>query len=294
LYYYIWAALLRAALFYRHIFFYTKNKEDRLITLEEKRLKSKKWREDNKEKIKAYNLANREKNIAYKKKYCQAKAKPKPKKNNYFHEQEMYQLWKIYPNHTPTQQLVFWNQISQVIKGVIFTAKLQRFESVDDCFSMGMEAVLTALPKFDPTFISSKTNKPATLFNYISLTAKRAIIYGTIRQKRHRDVESYEHHLDNGWDKAHYFDSPALNRQEFKSIAKKAIDKSRPTLERRREYYHLVELTCSYLDTFDIPSKSKLIHHFRVHTSYPPNRFRSYFQILSKCQQELYSAIQEG
>jgi len=78
----------------------------------------------------------------------------------------------------------------KIIKGVIFRAEFQKKERFDTCFQIAVEACIKALPRFNPEY--------GTAFNYLSLTAKRSIIYYLIKKakKRHLSLD-YEYVEDD-------------------------------------------------------------------------------------------------
>lgn len=69
----------------------------------------------------------------------------------------------------------------KVIKGVIFRAGYHKRENYNICYTIAVEACLKALPRFDPA--------QGTAFNYISLTAKKSILYYLIKKRKKKDKE---------------------------------------------------------------------------------------------------------
>jgi hypothetical protein len=78
----------------------------------------------------------------------------------------------------------------KVIKGVIFRAEFHKREKYNVCFQIAVEACIKALPRFSPEY--------GTAFNYLSLTAKKSIIYYLIKRakKRHLSLD-YEYMEDD-------------------------------------------------------------------------------------------------
>ena len=78
------------------------------------------------------------------------------------------------------------DQTCKVINGVIFRAQYHKREKYDTCFQIAVEACIKALPRFDPT--------KGTAFNYLSLTAKRSIIYYLIKKNKKKALSlEYEY-----------------------------------------------------------------------------------------------------
>jgi hypothetical protein len=75
------------------------------------------------------------------------------------------------------------NETYKIIKGVIFRAEFHKKEKYNVCFQIAVEACIKALPRFSPEF--------GTAFNYLSLTAKKSIIYYLIKRakKRHLSLD---------------------------------------------------------------------------------------------------------
>lgn len=78
----------------------------------------------------------------------------------------------------------------KIIKGVIFRAELHKKERFDICFQIAVEACIKALPRFNPEF--------GTAFNYLSLTAKRSIIYYLIKKAKKRSLSLDYEYMDDG------------------------------------------------------------------------------------------------
>jgi hypothetical protein len=92
--------------------------------------------------------------------------------------------------NSPTSQLLatkIMTEVSKVVKGIIFTHRYTSFEDYDDLFQTASLACWKALNKFDPLYVSKSTGQRATTFNYFSLTAKRCLLFDTLRDKKNRD-----------------------------------------------------------------------------------------------------------
>jgi hypothetical protein len=77
----------------------------------------------------------------------------------------------------------------KVIKGVIFRAEFQKKEKFNTCFQIAVEACIKALPRFNPEY--------GTAFNYLSLTAKRSIIYYLIKRAKKRNLSLDYEYMDD-------------------------------------------------------------------------------------------------
>jgi len=77
----------------------------------------------------------------------------------------------------------------KIIKGVIFRAEFQKREKFDTCFQIATEACIKALPRFNPEF--------GTAFNYLSLTAKRSIIYYLIKKQKKKHLSLDYEYMDD-------------------------------------------------------------------------------------------------
>jgi len=81
------------------------------------------------------------------------------------------------------------NETYKVIKGVIFRAEFQKKEKFNTCFQIAVEACIKALPRFNPEY--------GTAFNYLSLTAKRSIIYYLIKRAKKRNLSLDYEYMDD-------------------------------------------------------------------------------------------------
>ncbi len=77
----------------------------------------------------------------------------------------------------------------KIIKGVIFRAEFHKREKYNICFQIAVEACIKALPRFDPA--------QGTAFNYLSLTAKKSIIYYLIKRAKKKHLSLDYEYLDD-------------------------------------------------------------------------------------------------
>lgn len=79
-----------------------------------------------------------------------------------------------------------------IINGVIFTHKYHKYEPYDDLVGVAIEALVSpsGLARFNPQYTGFKGKKENLLFSYISLIAKRSIMFYTLRGQNHRNIAS--------------------------------------------------------------------------------------------------------
>lgn len=84
--------------------------------------------------------------------------------------------------------------LMNVINGVIFTHKFTRWAQVDDLQSVALEALLkpSGLANFNPNYTGFKGKKENLLFSYISLIAKRSMMYYTMKDRKYRGEQQFE------------------------------------------------------------------------------------------------------
>ncbi len=80
-------------------------------------------------------------------------------------------------------------ETEKVIKGVIFRAGYHKREKYDVCMQVATEACIKALPRFNPEY--------GTAFNYLSLTAKRSVIYYLIKKQKKRHLSLDYEYMDD-------------------------------------------------------------------------------------------------
>lgn len=80
-------------------------------------------------------------------------------------------------------------ETAKVIKGVIFRAGYHKRERFDTCMQVATEACIKALPRFNPEY--------GTAFNYLSLTAKRSVIYYLIKKQKKKHLSLDYEYMDD-------------------------------------------------------------------------------------------------
>jgi len=189
---------------------------------------------------------------------------PRIKKDkNYFNEGEMFILWQRRHSLSPLEQKYYWEQINAVIKAVIFTHRMYVYGPIEDSVGYAQDALLAALDRYNPGKILA-SGKPPSLFNYISLTAYRAIKYGTLKEKKDllylsSDISeytflSYEQQEDN--DPYH----TELHNRITKILDKKYVTSKHKTFS---HFYSLRDLLIEYLSEGQDLDKRHLLAYFR-------------------------------
>ena len=77
---------------------------------------------------------------------------------------------------------------SDVVKGVIFKARFHKRERFDTCYQIAIEACLKSVLRFNP--------EKGTAFNYLSLTAKKAIFYYLIKKNKKKTLSLDYEYMD--------------------------------------------------------------------------------------------------
>jgi len=109
------------------------------------------------------------------------------------------------------------DSVYKVIKGVIFRAQLHKREKYNTCFQIATEACIKSLPRFNP--------EEGTAFNYLSLTAKKSIIYYLIKKAKKKSLSLDYEYLDD-----ENLQLKNLIKQENKSIKNLEIDNLADTI----------------------------------------------------------------
>lgn len=177
-----------------------------------------------------------------------------------------------------------FKEIGKIINGIIFTHKFTAWDNYDDLYQEAAEACIKALPKFNPNFITSNGTR-ATLFNYISLTAKRCLKFYTIKGKKHRDnlqIEDYAFNLQ--YDDSNHI-SQKMVHDEFIIVTKKIYSNSK-----YKKFLPLVEILHKYFVKIGDFSKRDF---FRFAKSYgwSPNLIRKFLKIMMEHQEQIYEGI---
>lgn len=98
------------------------------------------------------------------------------------------ELVKNIQNAAPLLNTIM-TETEKVIKGVIFRAGYHKREKYDICMQVATEACIKALPRFNPEF--------GTAFNYLSLTAKRSVIYYLIKKQKKKHLSLDYEYMDD-------------------------------------------------------------------------------------------------
>lgn len=152
-------------------------------------------------------------------------------------------------------------QCKKVVSGVIYTHRFQVHEPYEDCLSEGLEAVLKALPRFDPQFITSKGEK-VKLFSYVSLTAKRSIMFYTLRQQKYRQCGSIENAPQLSTMEHHDGVPFSVTRENFIKGVSRVISK-RDARMKRKKMLPLVDVLNRYLSIAHYFNKMEFYRYAR-------------------------------
>ncbi|HRY74640.1 MAG TPA: hypothetical protein P5098_03040 [Candidatus Dojkabacteria bacterium] len=153
---------------------------------------------------------------------------------------------------------LFWAQVYALIKGVINTSQLYKYRDIsyDELVQIGAEAILSASPRFDINF-KTPSGKKASLFNYYSLTVKKAIYYERIKryQKTKDDVniELYQPHREET-----YIQDNFLNNANI------IIDKLHCSERIKNHYREIAQVIQEYSDTHNNYSKVYISKYVRA------------------------------
>lgn len=165
-------------------------------------------------------------------------------------------------------------EVSKVINGVIFTHKFTVWEPYDDLYQEAMMACLKALEKFNPHYIGAN-GKPASTFNYFSLTAKRCLVYYTLRNKEkrgHADIDDFhdmEAEYDNRIDYDDFFDG-------FKSINMSKNEAA------------IFDILKNYVKRVGVYNKRDFFRFARSY-GWSPNLIRKFLKNIQKHKENVYN-----
>jgi ABC-type cobalt transport system substrate-binding protein len=99
---------------------------------------------------------------------------------------------KLYATDKEEANKIFtsiYPDLMSVVNGVIFTHRYSSKESLSELQAVAMEAIYTSLHRYNPEFKASGKQENL-LFSYISLIARRSIMYYLSRTQKHRTTSS--------------------------------------------------------------------------------------------------------
>lgn len=173
----------------------------------------------------------------------------------------------------------------KVIKGVIFRAEFQKKERFDTCFQIAVEACIKALPRFNPEF--------GTAFNYLSLTAKRSIIYYLIKKakKKHLSLD-YEYMDDDN------LKLQNLLKQEERTLRNLEIENLTDTIDNmiddgneHKSLHHVNKELREYLFYHQGKYDKKDFFKWAKADGVSSNLLRKYIKFLKENRQGLYKEV---
>lgn len=178
-------------------------------------------------------------------------------------------------------------EISKIVNGIIFTHHFTIWEDYNDLFQEAMEAVIKALEKFNPNFITSNGTK-ATAFNYFSLTAKRCLKFYTIRNKKFRnnlDIADYQKDLVSDSD---------INNDSYELIHKDFINQLKVIFEnsKYKKLMPLIDIMEVYLKKMGIFNKRDFFRFAKFH-GWSPNLIRKFLKFVKENEDFFYKGKSE-
>jgi len=203
--------------------------------------------------------------------------------SNYYDETTMMDLWSRYSSLTKEEMKYFWGKNSQVISGVIFTHQFLKYGTpFDELQSAATEALLSALPRFNPEFVN-KYGKKTTLFNYTSLVAKRGLIFYTLKQSQHLVKNLHENQSIEDMKIIH---EPKQYSQVLPLLIE-TINKSR--YKYKKTLLQIAQDFDTILCSYQAFTKRQL--YFLLKQKYSPNKIRKLLGLFEGIKKELYSAV---
>jgi len=203
----------------------------------------------------------------------------------YFDEREMFELWSRYSSLNKQEIEYFWRKTTEVINGVIYTHRFQKYGCpFEDIQGVAIEAVLSALTRFNPEFIN-KEGKKTTLFNYISLVAKRSIMFYTLKQSAHHASSMHENQSIED------IDIPTEDNNH-KSITNMIIKTIKQQNLCKRSESIMINMAHDFNDiliTKRAYSKREMFSILKQ--KYIPGRIRQFIAIIENIKKELYDAL---
>ena len=174
---------------------------------------------------------------------------------------------------------------SDVVKGVIFKARFHKRERFETCYQIAIEACLKSLPRFDP--------EKGTAFNYLSLTAKKAIFYYLIKKNKKKTLS-----LDYEYMSEEKLKLSNLIKQEEKTVRsleiENLIDTIMNLIQERKENRSLAKVADEMRDyLFYTQGKydKKDFFKWAKADGISSNLLRRYVKFLKEHRDELYKEV---
>jgi hypothetical protein len=177
------------------------------------------------------------------------------------------------------------NETYKVIKGVIFRAEFQKKEKFNVCFQIAVEACIKALPRFNPEF--------GTAFNYLSLTAKRSIIYYLIKRAKKKHLSLDYEYVDDD-------DLKLQNvvKQEERTLRNLEIENLTDTIDNmiddeneHKSLHHVNEQLREYLFYQQGKYDKKDFFRWAKSNGVSSNLLRKFVKFLKENRGDLYSQV---
>lgn len=160
-------------------------------------------------------------------------------------------------------------EIGKIVKAIIHTHHFTMYEPYDDLYQEAIVACLKALDKFDPNYITDK-GVHSSVFNYFSLTAKKTLIFYTLRQAKHRghaDVDAM-------------YDIPEQSTADVSALCDTLVQNIRRIMtEQKPSYLPLVDLLEEHLYAVGTFNRRKFYALGRER-GYKTHKLRTFFLII--------------
>jgi hypothetical protein len=205
-------------------------------------------------------------------------------KDNVDLENNQKNLDKLLVEHKALLSIIM-ESTCKVIKGVIFRARLHKREKFDLCYQIAIEACIKALPRFKP--------ESGTAFNYLSLTAKKSIIYYLIKKAKKRNLSlEYEYIGDDN------LNLKNIIRQEEKTIRnleiENLVDSIQNMISEDLKFKNLGKVVCELKDyLFYTQGKYEKKDFFKWAKSdgISSNLLRKFIKFLKENKEILYDQV---
>ncbi len=176
-------------------------------------------------------------------------------------------------------------EVTKIVNGIIFTHKFIVWETYDDLYQEASMACLKALDKFNPNYITS-AGKPATAFNYFSLTAKRCLKFYTMRNKKNRDGLPIEDHMNN------LILEDDTNRKSQEEFIENFVYETRIIINRKyKKFDPLVTVLENFLRLMGTYNKRQFFSYAKCY-GWSSNLIRKFLKIIKENKPEIEDKIE--
>lgn len=177
-------------------------------------------------------------------------------------------------------------EAGKIVNGIIFKHKFTVWDSYDDLYQEALVAIMGALEKFNPNFITSKGIR-ATVFNYFSLTAKNSLKFFTMRNKKNRDNSDIDDHINILIHEHDIYENKDTLSLEFIVQLKTIFVKLG-----HKKIMPMIDLLNDYLMNIGLFNKRDFFRYCKLH-AYSPNQIRKFLRIIKESKEE-FSELMGG